>query len=127
MESNDGPDPNCDTLHISGLNRDASDMQHYGRGGGGGVINPNSIMGAIANSSAIVSVRLPPGKAFGFVQFSSHAEATKALKATSGGISISGVFLSLKWAASSYGGSSDSKRPRKEQILEKVRRGLDEN
>mmetsp|Transcript_15460 Transcript_15460/g.31847 ORF Transcript_15460/g.31847 Transcript_15460/m.31847 type:complete len:815 (-) Transcript_15460:13-2457(-) len=107
MEQTSEVDPNNDTLHISGLNKDP-----------GGVINPNSIMAALSNSSAIESIRLPPGKAFGFIQFTSHDDAVKALNTTSGGLNISGVFLSLKWAAHASSGH-DSKRPRKETVLEK--------
>ena len=113
MEQTSEVDPNNDTLHISGLNKDP-----------GGVINPNSIMAALSNSSAIESIRLPPGKAFGFIQFTSHDDAVKALNTTSGGLNISGVFLSLKWAAHASSGH-DSKRPRKETVLEKVR--MDKN
>jgi len=89
-------DVTCKTLFVGGLNRDP-----------GGVVNVESLGRAFVVYNPI-RLSLPPGKGFGFVEFSTHEEANNCLVNCGGGVEVMGVWLSLKWGKSGGGDNSNS-------------------
>jgi len=105
---NGAVDPNCKTLFVSGLNRDP-----------GGVVNVGTLSAAFAVYKP-TRVNIPPGKAFAFVEFSSHEDANNTLANCSGGIDVLGVWLNINWGKansnssfSNDGGSNKRQRTTK--------------
>ena len=82
-------DPNSDTLFMHGLNKDP-----------GGLVNAHSLM-SLVGKFGCTDVRLPPGKPYGFLVFSSHQQAESCLTSCNGGLNISGIFIGLRWATNS--------------------------